>query len=74
MATNVIRRKELYTIIPEGLLATSKWWLVENNFAHHAIDKNIKKCQLKNTKKLMINYKMYYINDPKISITNLLTN
>lgn len=31
---------------------------------------NLKKCKLKNTKKLMINYKMYYIYDLKISITN----
>ena len=37
MAVNVLRRKELYKIMPVGLVTTHKW-LVENNLSRNAID------------------------------------
>ena len=45
MAVNVIRRKELYEIMPEGLITTHKW-LMENNLTRHAIDNLVKSNQL----------------------------
>ncbi|MGQ7945091.1 type IV toxin-antitoxin system AbiEi family antitoxin domain-containing protein [Flavobacterium sp. WC2509] len=50
MATNVIRRKELYEIMPEGLITTHKW-LMENNFTRHAIDNLVKSNQLESISK-----------------------
>lgn len=50
MAINVIRRKELYEIMPEGLVTTNKW-LMENNFTRHAIDNLVKSNQLESISK-----------------------
>ncbi|MEY3500714.1 MAG: hypothetical protein RL308_2383, partial [Bacteroidota bacterium] len=50
MAINVIRRKELYEIMPEGLITTHKW-LMENNFSRHAIDNLVKSNQLESISK-----------------------
>ncbi len=50
MAINVIRRKELYEIMPEGLIATHKW-LMENNFSRHAIDNLVKSNQVESISK-----------------------
>ncbi|MFC5683264.1 type IV toxin-antitoxin system AbiEi family antitoxin domain-containing protein [Flavobacterium sp. MAHUQ-51] len=50
MAINVIRRKELYEIMPEGLVTTHKW-LMENNFSRHAIDNLVKSNQLESISK-----------------------
>lgn len=50
MAVNVIRRKELYEIMPEGLITTHKW-LMENNFTRHAIDNLVKSNQLESISK-----------------------
>ncbi len=45
MAVNVERRKELYDLMPEGIITTRKW-LMENNFSRHAIDNMLKSNQL----------------------------
>jgi hypothetical protein len=50
MAINVTRRKELYEIMPEGLITTHKW-LMENNFTRHAIDNLVKSNQLESISK-----------------------
>ena len=50
MAINVIRRKELYDIMPEGLITTHKW-LIENNLSRHAIDNLVKSNQLESISK-----------------------
>ncbi|HWS59532.1 MAG TPA: AbiEi antitoxin N-terminal domain-containing protein, partial [Flavobacterium sp.] len=50
MAVNVIRRKELYEIMPEGLVTTRKW-LMENNLTRHAIDNLVKSNQLESISK-----------------------
>jgi hypothetical protein len=50
MAVNVIRRKELYEIMPEGLITTHKW-LMENNLTRHAIDNLVKSKQLESISK-----------------------
>lgn len=50
MAINVIRRKELYEIMPEGLITTHKW-LMENNLTRHAIDNLVKSNQLESISK-----------------------
>jgi hypothetical protein len=50
MAINVIRRKELYEIMPEGLITTHKW-LIENNLSRHAIDNLVKSNQLESISK-----------------------
>jgi hypothetical protein len=50
MAVNVIRRKELYEIMPEGLVTTHKW-LMENNLTRHAIDNLVKSNQLESLSK-----------------------
>lgn len=61
MATNIIRRKELYEIMPEGLITTHKW-LTENNFSRHAIDNLVKSNQLESISK-----GIYVRNSSKIS-------
>lgn len=50
MAVNVIRRKELYEIMPEGLITTHKW-LMDNNLSRHAIDNLVKSNQLESISK-----------------------
>jgi hypothetical protein len=65
MAINLIRRKELYEIMPEGLVTTSKW-LMENNFTRHAIDNLVKSNQLES-----INKGVYVRNSSKISWESL---
>ena len=50
MAINVVRRKELYEIMPEGLITTHKW-LMENNLTRHAIDNLVKSKQLESVSK-----------------------
>lgn len=50
MAVNVIRRKELYDIMPEGIIVTRKW-LIVNNFSRHAIDNLVKSNQLESLSK-----------------------
>jgi hypothetical protein len=50
MAVNVMRRKELYEIMPEGLVTTHKW-LTENNLTRHAIDNLVKSNQLESISK-----------------------
>lgn len=50
MAINVMRRKELYEIMPEGLITTHKW-LMENNLTRHAIDNLVKSNQLNSISK-----------------------
>ncbi len=50
MAVNVVRRKELYEIMPEGLVTTHKW-LMENNLTRHAIDNLVKSNQLESISK-----------------------
>ncbi len=50
MAVNVVRRKELYEIMPEGLVTTHKW-LIENNLTRHAIDNLVKSNQLESISK-----------------------
>jgi len=45
MALNVERRKELYEIMPEGVV-TTRTWLIENNLSRHAIDNLVKSNQL----------------------------
>lgn len=50
MAVNVVRRKELYQIMPEGVITTRKW-LMENNLSHHAIDNLVKSNQLESISK-----------------------
>ena len=50
MATNVTRRKELYKIMPEGLIVTHRW-LMENNLSRHAIDNLVKSNQLESISK-----------------------
>ena len=50
MALNVIRRKELYDMMPEGVVATRKW-LMEKNFSRHAIDNLVKSNQLESISK-----------------------
>jgi hypothetical protein len=50
MAINVIRRKELYEIMPEGLITTHKW-LLNNNLSRHAIDNLVKSNQLESISK-----------------------
>ena len=50
MAINVIRRKELYEIMPEGLITTHKW-LIENDLSRHAIDNLVKSNQLESISK-----------------------
>ena len=50
MAINVLRRKELYEIMPEGLITTHKW-LMENNLSRHAIDNLVKSNQLESISK-----------------------
>jgi len=50
MAVNVVRRKELYEIMPEGLITTHKW-LIENNLTRHAIDNLVKSNQLESISK-----------------------
>ncbi|MBP6585827.1 MAG: type IV toxin-antitoxin system AbiEi family antitoxin [Flavobacterium sp.] len=61
MALNVIRRKELYEIMPEGVIATHKW-LMENNLTRHAIDNLVKSKQLESISK-----GVYVRNSSKIS-------
>jgi hypothetical protein len=65
MAINLIRRKELYEIMPEGLVTTSKW-LMENNFTRHAINNLVKSNQLES-----INKGVYVRNSSKISRESL---
>jgi len=50
MAVNVVRRKELYEIMPEGLVTTHKW-LMENNLTRYAIDNLVKSNQLESIRK-----------------------
>ena len=50
MAINVIRRKELYEIMPEGFITTHKW-LMEHNLSSHAIDNLVKSNQLESISK-----------------------
>jgi len=50
MAVNVVRRKALYEIMPEGLVTTHKW-LIENNLTRHAIDNLVKSNQLESISK-----------------------
>lgn len=50
MAVNVVRRKELYEIMPEGVVTTRKW-LMENNLNRHAIDNLVKSNQLESISK-----------------------
>lgn len=50
MAVNVVRRKELYQIMPEGVIA-SRRWLMENNLSRHAIDNLVKSNQLESLSK-----------------------
>lgn len=50
MAVNVVRRKMLYEIMPEGLITTHKW-LMENNLTRHAIDNLVKSNQLESISK-----------------------
>lgn len=50
MAINVIRRKELFEIMPEGLVTTHKW-LMKNNLTRHAIDNLVKSNQLESISK-----------------------
>lgn len=50
MSVNIIRRKELYEIMPEGLITTNRW-LMENNLTRHAIDNLVKSKQLESISK-----------------------
>lgn len=50
MAVNVVRRKELYEMMPEGLVTTHKW-LMENNLSRHAIDNLVKSNQMESISK-----------------------
>ena len=50
MAVNVARRKELYQIMPEGVIATRRW-LMNNNLSRHAIDNLVKSNQLESISK-----------------------
>ena len=50
MAVNIVRRKELYQIMPEGVIATRRW-LMENNLSRHAIDNLVKSNQLESISK-----------------------
>jgi Transcriptional regulator, AbiEi antitoxin, Type IV TA system/Transcriptional regulator, AbiEi antitoxin N-terminal domain len=61
MTVNIIRRKELYKIMPEGIITTHKW-LMENNFTRHAIDNLVKSNQLESISK-----GVYVRNSTKIS-------
>jgi hypothetical protein len=61
MAVNVERRKELYDIMPEGVVTTSKW-LMENSLSRHAIDNLVKSNQLES-----ISNGVYVRNAAKIS-------
>lgn len=65
MAINVLRRKELYEIMPEGLITNHKW-LMENNLSRHAIDNLVKSNQLESISK-----GVYVRNVSKISCQSL---
>lgn len=45
MAANIERRKELYNLMPEGVIATRQW-LLQQSFSSHAIDNLVKSNQL----------------------------
>lgn len=61
MAVNVERRKELYDLMPEGVI-TSRKWLMDNNLTRHAIDNMVKSNQLE-----VISKGVYVRNRSKIS-------
>lgn len=65
MAVNVVRRKELYHIMPEGVI-TNRKWLLKNNLSHHAIDNLVKSNQLESISK-----GVYVRNRTKISWQSL---
>ncbi|WP_130734001.1 type IV toxin-antitoxin system AbiEi family antitoxin [Flavobacterium sp. J27] len=65
MAINVERRKELYDLMPEGLITTRKW-LMENNLSRHAIDNLVKSDQLQ-----LISKGIYVRNSSKITWQSL---
>jgi len=61
MSINVIRRRELYRLMPEGVITTRKW-LMDNSLSRHAIDNLVKSGQLESISK-----GVYVRNTDKIS-------
>ena len=61
MAVNLVRRKELYELMPEGIITTRKW-LLDHHFSRHAIDNFVKSNQLTS-----ISNGVYVRNTTKIS-------
>jgi len=61
MPVNSIRRKEVYELMPEGIITTRKW-LMERNLSRHAIDNLIKSKQLE-----LLSNGIYVRNASKIS-------
>lgn len=50
MAVNRARRKELYQIMPEGVITTRRW-LMNNHLSRHEIDYLVKSNQLESISK-----------------------
>ena len=61
MATNLERRKQLYNLLPEGIITTREW-LLQHNFSSHAIDNLVKSDQLE-----LVSRGVYVRNSSKIS-------
>lgn len=65
MATNLERRKQLYNLLPEGIITTREW-LLQHNFSSHAIDNLVKSDQLE-----LVSRGVYVRNSSKISWQSL---
>lgn len=61
MATNIERRKELYKLMPEGVIATRQW-LLQEGFTPHAIDNLVKSNQME-----VVSRGVYVRNSSKIT-------
>ena len=61
MAANIERRKELYSLMPEGVI-TTRQWLLQHDFSSHAIDNLVKSNQLE-----VVSRGIYVRNSSKIT-------